>query len=192
MRSTLLFKKAGGLVERILDVLSRRVTELSRSRKNGILLAVDMALVPIALLTALALFGRLLESSIFQTTILFLTLIAAAGGLSVAMGLPRIKLNSYEQSGILRTASFSVGVGVVGYVCLTAVSAGPDLVQLMFVFTMILLILTVGTRIFLRSLLVRMYQRGTYRQRVLIYGAGQTGLQLATALGRDDAVVPVA
>lgn len=179
-------------MERFFDLLSRRVTELSRPKKNAILLLVDMALVPVALWTAIAMFGRSIDASPVVSTILFITLIAAAGGMSTMMGLPRIKLNAYEQSGILRTTGFAVSVGIVAFICLQAVIGGPDLVQIIAVFTMMLLILAVGTRIGLRSILVRMYQRGSVRQRVLIYGAGQTGVQLATALGRDDAVLPVA
>ena len=133
-----------------------------------------------------------LQMSSTTTGVLVVTLSVAAAGLSILMGLPRIKLNAYEQSGILRTTVFAVGVGIVGFICLRTMMAGPQLAQAMIIFTMALLILGVGTRIVMRAALVRLYQRGVDRQRVLIYGAGQTGVQLATALGRDDAVAAVA
>jgi FlaA1/EpsC-like NDP-sugar epimerase len=185
-------------MDRLFDTLSANIIKLSRLQKFSILLAIDVLLVPVAfwasvLLFSDALFPALLSSiSLSLVFVLTLVLASAAAALSTLLGLPRIKLNAYEQSGILRTAVFSVGVGIVGLIALRLLIAGPQLAPSMVVFTMILLILAVGTRIAMRITLVRMYQRGRRRQRVLIYGAGQTGVQLASALGRDDAVVPVA
>jgi len=107
-------------------------------------------------------------------------------------GLPRIKLNAYEQTGIQRTAAFAALVGVIGIAAIGILFEGRVEPRNMVIFTMILAILAVSSRIFLRNVLIGIYQRGQNRQRVLIYGAGQTGVQLSSALQTDDAVVPVA
>lgn len=181
---------------RFSEAFLRKLTGLSRREKFFVLLTVDMALVPIGLwLTALISAGNFREAlfmPLIPGVFLYLLLIPAAGILSYMMGLPRVKLNAYEQDGMLRTAVFAMGVGITGYFCLRILTDGTGLADAMAVFTMILLIFSVGTRVFMRTALIRLYQRGTRRQRVLIYGAGQTGAQLAVALGRDDAVVPVA
>jgi len=54
------------------------------------------------------------------------------------------------------------------------------------------LIMSVSGRMFMRQFLLHIYRKGSDRMRVLVYGAGQTGQQLAAALRTDDAVQPVA
>ena len=57
---------------------------------------------------------------------------------------------------------------------------------------MVFMILTVGSRMILRSVLIWIYRSKQSRKRVLIYGAGQTGQQLAAALATDTEIQPVA
>lgn len=162
----------------------------------GILLAVDVILVPLSLwLTALAGeadFAQVLARAPVAAGTLVLIMGLAGGLFSILMGLPRIKLNAYEQSGIQRTAGYAALVGLVGIVAIQTLFEGQAQPRNMVVFTMILLIVSVSVRLLMRNMLIGFYQRGVTRQRVLIYGAGQTGVQLASALQTDDAVVPVA
>jgi len=185
-------------MEQVFDTFSAKVMKLSRGQKFAILLSIDVILVPVAFWLTIFSFGAPLfptvQDAITGTafSVLTVALAVAAAVMSILLGLPRIKLNAYEQSGILRTAVFSMGVGIIGLISIRFFLDSPQLLPSMIVFTMLLLIIAVGTRIAMRITLVRLYQRGSRRQRVLIYGAGQTGVQLAAALGRDDAVVPVA
>jgi len=124
---------------------------------------------------------------------LLIGIMALAGLLtSTALGLPRIKLNAYEQSGILRTATFAAIVGMIGGITLQLMQPAGLNARVMFIFAMVLTIFAVSARIALRTGLVRVYLNGSARHRVLIYGAGQTGVQLAAALRTDDTVEPVA
>ncbi len=68
----------------------------------------------------------------------------------------------------------------------------PVNAETFFIFTMALMIMSVSGRMALRQFLLHIYRKGSDRMRVLVYGAGQTGQQLAAALRTDDAVQLVA
>lgn len=180
----------------LLSSIFNRITGLSRGQKAAILLICDAMMVPVALFLVLALFEGVVTASLLQSpprlAVLVLIMMGAGVVLSSRLGLTRIKLNAYEQTGILRTVGYSVGVGIAGAIGLVLLYRGIRFFETMALVTMVLLILSVGLRFAMRNVLVNVYQRGRKRQRVLIYGAGQTGVQLAFALRRDDAVMPVA
>ncbi|WP_338418940.1 nucleoside-diphosphate sugar epimerase/dehydratase [Thalassorhabdomicrobium marinisediminis] len=169
---------------------------MTRPQKIWVLLAVDVLLVPVALWLTVLTAGATFNLAVTSQPVSYLALggvMALAGGVfSSLLRLPRIKLNAYEQSGIHRTAVYATLVGIIGMIGTQILFSGQAAPSTMVIFTMILLILSVGVRLLLRSMLIKIYRRGQSRQRVLIYGAGQTGVQLATALRTDDAVVPVA
>lgn len=183
-------------MKHLIAKLSDVVTSLKRPQKMGILLAVDVILIPVSLWLTLqaagAAFSMVIAAQPTQFLILAVMMAAAGAGFSTVLGLPRIKLNAYEQNGIQRTAAYAALTGIVGIFSIQLLFDGRVEPRNMVIFTMILAILSVSTRISLRNILVGFYQRGQTRQRVLIYGAGQTGVQLASALKTDDAVVPVA
>lgn len=176
--------------------LMRMARSLSRMQKFAVLLMVDTLAVPLAMWTTLMLDGGTLRADVaaslpmFMWTMVFMTLAGAA--VSVVLGLPRIRLKSYEQNAIQRTVFFALIIGLIGMVTLYAITGGAVPSRVVVTFTMALSILAVGTRIVMRDILMLIYKRTAHRQRVLIYGAGQTGLQLAKALDTDDAVEPVA
>ncbi|WP_439141847.1 polysaccharide biosynthesis protein [Pseudooctadecabacter sp.] len=180
----------------VLEWVTRFATGLHRIQKMTILLLVDVALVPLSLWLTLTFVQHESASDMFAMTVPFWVLVfvmSVSGGIfSLFFGLPRIKLNAFEQSGIQRTAGYATLVGLVG-IAASQVLFGPvSQASDMAVFTMVLLIISVSTRLLLRNLTIWLYHRGQVRQRVLIYGAGQTGVQLATALYTDDTVVPIA
>lgn len=173
------------------------VTRISRRQKQFLLLWVDVILVPVSLLATLVLFPGSFEittlfSRFFAIWPLTLIMMVSAAMFAVALGLPRVKLNAYEQQAILRTVCQAVLIGMAGALFIPVTSAASLPGSAMVVFTMFHVILAVATRFVLRNWLQAIYQRGQSRQRVLIYGAGQTGVQLATALRTDGAVEPVA
>lgn len=168
------------------DKVASLLTTLSRSQKIAILLFVDAAVAPFAALVATWLMGGTLGWGLIS--------VCALTGLlaSFALGLPRIKLNSFEQMGIPRTAAYAAVVGGVSFAVDRLIFAEALGARYFLGLTMILVITAVAARLIMRRALVSAYRSRKSRQAVLIYGAGQTGEQLAVALGTDDAVEPVA
>ena len=169
------------------------LTSLSRSQKGVILLAFDGLAVATAHLLALALVDPGLPGS--ASTALgvpvFLVMLALALALSAHLGLHRMKLNAYELHGVMGTAGVGAATGMAGLAANTL--AGGLLPASFFViFTMTFVIVAVATRLLLRELTLWIYRKGQSRKRVLIYGAGKTGQQLAVALATDESLLPVA
>jgi FlaA1/EpsC-like NDP-sugar epimerase len=181
---------------RVFQYFSRFATTLDRRSKYAILLALDIILVPISLILSGYLYGNGLVNQVIAKPEPFflpaLGLAVAGAAVSAVFGLPRIKLNAYENSGIQRTAVSAVVLGGLSYVWMAMLIEQAPQARIVVLFTLVMVVLSVAARISLRSLLLKMYQSGSDRQRVLIYGAGQAGLQLARALWTDDAVEPVA
>jgi len=169
------------------------VTSLTRSQKRFIFLMIDGLMVPVALILSLLLNAPTQFSWQTLVSIVPLTIIMIGIGAlsSHLLGLTRIKLNAYEYQGIVRTSYYAAILGVSG-ICLNYVFGQTVNTATFFIFTMALMIMSVSGRVALRQFLIHIYRKGSDRMRVLVYGAGQTGLQLAAALHTDDAVQPVA
>lgn len=168
--------------------LAHGLSKLPRGQKMAILLILDMAMVPLAyVLVKLLATGTLIDRP------MGIAIMTLTGGLaSFFLGLARIKLSTYEQSGILRTACYGLTVGLVGLFTFPFLY-GTLVDPIVFLtFTLGLIVMSVSGRFLLRRILVAIYTRGIQRQRILIYGAGQTGVQLAAALDSDGTFDPVA
>ncbi|APZ52401.1 polysaccharide biosynthesis protein [Salipiger abyssi] len=171
----------------------RFVTSLTRAQKQILFMLMDAGMIGIAMFSALA-----LNAAVNPNLPLILTLLPLIGALVVVggyaswkLGLPQIKLNAYDTRGITRTAAFAATCGIVG-VALDGILAPPLSLAVYFNFTLLLLVICASWRILLRYVTFEIYRRGQNRMRVLIYGAGQTGQQLAAALRQDNAIEPVA
>ncbi|WP_281981252.1 polysaccharide biosynthesis protein [Thalassorhabdomicrobium marinisediminis] len=181
-------------MDKVLTNMSSFAARMTRLQKMTVFLVVDALLVPISMLLALLVAGEDLKAlAVAHPVAIWLMaggLTVAGAGISFLLGLPRIRLNVFEQYGILPTATYAALVGLIagGH---TLLLGGRISLQEVAIFTMTLTILSVGSRLLMRNVLVRLYSHGRTRQRILIYGAGQTGVQLATALQTDDAVMPV-
>ncbi|WP_372893164.1 nucleoside-diphosphate sugar epimerase/dehydratase, partial [Rhodosalinus sp.] len=168
-------------------------TTLSRSQKSVILLAIDVsAIVAAFLLSEALLIGGLPSPGLLVDGVpVLLATVLVGAGLTLRLGLHRIKLNAYEMQGVRGTGMIAVALGVAGVLADAAVP--PSLPPQLFVLQpMTFLILSVWGRVGLRSFVLWIYRTGGARTRVLIYGAGQTGQQLATALRTDDTLIPLA
>ncbi|MDU8927725.1 nucleoside-diphosphate sugar epimerase/dehydratase [Alisedimentitalea sp. MJ-SS2] len=169
------------------------VMSLTRNQKRNTFLVIDGLMVPVAL--SLSIFLNAADNLTWDLAGRLAPLVAILIGVAVAsshlLGLTRIKLNAYEFQGIIRTAILAGIVGVSG-LCLNYVFSYPATGNTFLIFTMALLIMSVSVRMFMRQTLIRIYRTGLDRMRVLVYGAGQTGQQLAAALRTDDTVRPVA
>ncbi|WP_371038866.1 polysaccharide biosynthesis protein [Rhodosalinus sp. FB01] len=169
------------------------VSSLSRSQKGLILLALDASSIVAAYFLALALaHSGLPEAARPPAALPVLAVMVALGvALSLHLGLHRVKLNAYELQRVLGTAGVGAAMGMTG-VAVNVVSGGTMPASVFVIFTMTFVILSGSARLLLREMTLWIYRTGQLRKRVLIYGAGKTGQQLAAALAMDDALLPVA
>jgi FlaA1/EpsC-like NDP-sugar epimerase len=169
------------------------ITTLSRKQKTGVFLGIDLALIPVALLITYTL--QSLPTTPVETLIHTLPvlpyLMGFAALLEWRMGLAQIQLNDYERH--------AIGLTAVLAVLLSAASAGlnglagialPPGTHVMF--GILYFLCSASTRAALYQVVHSIYRRATPRRRVLIYGAGTTGTQLAQALKNHELIDPVA
>ncbi len=166
---------------------------MSRRIKRVVILGVDVVLAPFALLLSIAvLYNDLTPLTLSrQVWLLFPFLSIMAAILSTAFGIPKIKLKSYESQAILITgacsaflaASLYVFAKFIGYVL-------PPVAAILF--GLIYFLSSVASRAIMLRLLLWVLRSSQPRCRVVIYGAGTTGMQLAAALKSHDSIVPVA
>ena len=174
---------------RFVSILSRRV-------KRAVVLVVDIVQIPVALLAALALqqnglVGSADAGGILQHWLALPLLMIFGGLLSSVLGLPLIQLKSYESHAIALSGVHAVLLGLAAAVMNDI--AGFNMPLAVFInFTLVYFLLTVATRIGMLQLLLEIYRRGQDQNRVLIYGAGRTGRQLAAALRTAETIFPVA
>jgi len=169
------------------------LTSLSRSEKRAILLGLDLAMAPIALYTSVFLLsGAPLPLDWLRAHWAELALLViVAGALSIALGLPRIQLKSYEISAMGRSALLAIGLSVL-MLALNGTLDTPGPTSAAVIFALIYLVLSAVTRLILLQILLYIYRKDVAASRVLIYGAGKTGMQLAMALKSHEAIRTVA
>lgn len=177
-----------------LGFLYRIAVAMTRQQKRSIILTVDVLLIFAAYLAARALV--IMDGSAWADTmtILYDALALIASGMiaTVILGLHKIKLNAYQMQGVVGSA-FVAGVLLAVGLVMRVIPASVSTPAEVFVITaMMFLITSVSSRLLMRRALLYVYAKGTPRMPILIYGAGQTGQQLATALLTDDQVDPAA
>lgn len=169
------------------------VSMLPRTTKRQILLMIDVVLVPLALLAALSLQhnGVLTADGLARNWLVLPLLMGISGLLSVVLGIYKIQLKAYESHAIGLTAVHAVLLGLA-----TAVMddlAGYSTPLATFInFALVYFLMVITARMGMLQMLLVIYRRGQDQCRVLIYGAGRTGRQLAAALRTDDTINPIA
>ncbi len=128
-----------------------------------------------------------MQSALYVGLALFLLCIIG----SAMLGIPKIRLNAFEAGGVKLAALLACVLTLAGMLLNHGLGT-PFPPQSFAVFGMVFLISVVTSRSLMRSALLAIYRRAHNRTRVIVYGAGQTGQQLAAALRTDDAVVLVA
>ena len=173
------------------------IHSLSRRQKAWIFLAIDLALIPLALLFTYSV--QALPQPAFDTMARSLSvlpfLMLAAAGLSWALGIPQIVLNDYEARAVLLTAAFAALLAVTFGGLSWLAGLGPALgigPGTHVIFALSYFLFAVAARALLYRLVSAIYSRGQPQKPVLIYGAGTTGTQLARALRAHESIVPVA
>ncbi|WP_127109064.1 polysaccharide biosynthesis protein [Pararhodobacter zhoushanensis] len=160
-----------------------RLTTLSRSAKQTILLVLDIVLVPVSLLVSMAILSGYLPSAaaIVAEAPALILLTTASAFLSIALGLPRVQLKSYELSALGRSAALAaVLAGILGIMVMAGLSDVE--VGAPVVLALIYTVFSAASRLFLLQILISVYRQTGAETRVMIYGAGVTGVQLAMAL----------
>lgn len=166
-----------------------RLTTLSRQTKQMILLFLDVALVPASFLVSMAVSsGRVPGGAAIRAEWPALTLLTiSAAFISIALGLPRVQLKSYEIWALGRSAALgSVLAGMLGVLVMLGQSHVE--VGMPVVLALIYSVFSAASRLVLLQILITIYRRNVAETRVLIYGAGKTGIQLAMALKSSEDV----
>lgn len=166
---------------------------LSRAQKGWVLFCIDIALIAAAyLLAALLLSGTEMWMTLPDAITTDLVVLLGTGAtLTALLGLHRIRLAAYQMQGVLQSALVALVMGIMGAGASFLIAQTATPAHVFVVFGMVFLILTVSARLLLRQWMIRVYAGQAHRARLMIYGAGQTGQQLATALSTDDSVTPV-
>lgn len=169
------------------------IRSLHRRQKAYVFLAIDLALIPLALLFTYTV--QVLPNSAGQTLIQTLPvlpyLLAVAAGLSLWLGIPSIQLKAFEGHAVGLTAILAtVLTGTMAVLSWLAGLNQPPGTQAIFGISYFIILVT--SRAVLYQIVNAIYRRAQPRCRVLIYGAGTTGTQLAQALRSHEGIDPVA
>ncbi|OWU85809.1 nucleotide sugar epimerase [Oceanicola sp. 22II-s10i] len=164
--------------------------KLDAWHKRLILISVDAFLVLVAL-SVVAILVPSNATGLYIDWRVAATCLATGVGMTIYLELDRKKLLAYEANGITDTAILALAIGAACGLSNFIPGVHVTLLEVV-ITTMAFMILSVGARLGMLHTLKWIYMRRGHRRRILIYGAGQTGRQLAAALTTDDAVVPVA
>ncbi|MEL6641000.1 MAG: nucleoside-diphosphate sugar epimerase/dehydratase, partial [Pseudomonadota bacterium] len=170
------------------------LSRLPRTAKWAIVLGLDILLAPIALFIGFALFNN--AFSLDQTPLFSFRAIALmmviSGLLAVVMDIYRIQLKAYENRAIGLSAIHATALALAAIV-LDGLAGHHSPLSGFIIFGIVFFLMAVVSRLLLLQVLLSVYRdKDTEESRVLIYGAGPTGRQLAAALRMDETVTPVA
>jgi FlaA1/EpsC-like NDP-sugar epimerase len=170
----------------------RFVNSLTRRSKRAFLLGVDMALAPFSLFLAFCLQQNTFWPSavLAEFWTLFPLITVLAGAISIGLGIPDIQLKTYEARAILKTGGFAGLLALVGG-AISGLAGAGFAPAVLIIFGVIFFSFSVTARLVGLRLLLWIYRQGHPRTRVLIYGAGGTGVQLATAITQAEDIDPV-
>ncbi|WP_415922313.1 polysaccharide biosynthesis protein [Tateyamaria sp. SN6-1] len=166
---------------------------MSRRQKRNVFVIIDSLLVPASLLFAFAL--QPILGNPFTVLWAYLPelpfVMLAAAALSLWLGISATTLNDYEANSVGQTAIFATLLTCVSLVLTTVMKPTLPL-SAQIVFGITYFVLCALTRAILLQIVLALYRRGANRCRVLIYGAGTTGMQLVSALRSHEVIEPVA
>lgn len=169
------------------------VNALSQKQKAWIFLSIDLGLILVAVLATYALQPMPIFTDVTRDQIITALpyLACAAALVSWWLGLPYIKLKSYEINAVGLTAGYAAIVAglAVGATWLAGLSL-PSGTYI--VFGILYFLSIAATRVLMFHIVSAIYRKGQSNCRVLIYGAGPTGMQLVKALRAHDSITPVA
>ncbi|SHJ05338.1 NDP-sugar epimerase, includes UDP-GlcNAc-inverting 4,6-dehydratase FlaA1 and capsular polysaccharide biosynthesis protein EpsC [Palleronia salina] len=185
--------RAPTFLTRLRDDLTARATTLSLNQKRSILLAVDICLTAVSYVLTLLILAEPLAVMLGTWTGLLTVgiMLLISSVVSVILKIPNIRLKAFD----------SKGIGLIGVLALISAAVAAALHQIgslplsvatFVVFGMMMFVALSSARLIMLEVLVAIYRMRGHRTRVLIYGAGATGIQLARALTADDQIEAVA
>ncbi|WP_121068214.1 polysaccharide biosynthesis protein [Chachezhania antarctica] len=169
------------------------ISGLTRRQKSSVFLALDLLLLPATLLFTYAIqaLPQPAMATLWHTGPVLPYLMLAAAGLSIWLGLPLIQLNAYERHAVGLTGIYALAVaGSLAVLTGLAKLGLPPGTHVIFGISYFLAL--VAARAAMLYITIAIYQSAGPRCRVLIYGAGATGAQLALALKSHETIDPVA
>jgi len=169
------------------------VSGMTRQHKQVILLLTDVLIAPVALLlgTFVVRSGNVPLWMLNDIVSLMPAVAVLAGALSILLRIHRIQLKAFETQGISMVAYAGVLLAalLLGIVRATDMAVPGGAIVL---FGIGYFLLSIILRFAMLSILRWVLRQGKPRNRVLIYGAGTTGIQLAAALDRHPTIAPLA
>jgi len=156
---------------------------LGRRSKWAIMMMVDTFVIFIALLSAYALrYGEVIPLyNLKKAWPIFPAMMIAGAVYNWMLSIPKIKLQSFDMQAIQRIAFLSL---------MLILTAAPRSVPL--IFGILFFTGAIFSRINGLLFLSQLYHINNTRKNVAIYGAGQAGIQLVSALAQSKEVKPVA
>jgi FlaA1/EpsC-like NDP-sugar epimerase len=169
------------------------VISLTRLQKRLVLLVLDLCFVPVAFVGAFIIqFSTTMPvGAMLPNWPLVPLLIVIAFALALSLGTANVRLKQYDMGAALQTALFSALLAISSFGLAELgklnIPAGFHVV-----FGLVYFSLAASSRIALLHILLAIYSESAAISRVLIYGAGRTGMALATSLRSRADIVPVA
>ena len=169
------------------------VISMSRAQKRFVLLLLDLSLVPVAFAAAFVVHSGIARSfgAIALNWPLVPLLVVVAFTLSLSLGTASIKLKQYDMLAAQKTALFAALLAVSS-VALAELGKLNIPHGFHVVFGLVYFAFSASSRIFLLHVLMAIYSESAAITRVLIYGAGRTGMTLVASLRNRSDIVPVA
>lgn len=165
-------------------MLFKVLSNLTQFQKAIVLLCADLVAITLGLLIA---FSNTGESTQWMTLAWYLPTVLAVGAITLhGFGLNRIKLNTFGIDEVAKVFIVAVALTVTGIVLLEAFGPSHLTTSTMIEFGALFAFFSVGGRFLMLRAVERIYANQKPRKQVLIYGAGQTGQQMAAALQTDN------
>ncbi|MBE1294105.1 MAG: NAD-dependent epimerase/dehydratase family protein [Rhodobacteraceae bacterium] len=160
------------------------LTSLSHVHKAYILLLVDLTMVATALIVATLLHG---ESPSALSGLWYAPAVLVTAGAAIhLLGLNRVKLNTFGIEDVAKLIVVAVATSLIGYSLSRALGSSTSSEAMWPGFASLFVVLSVISRYSMFKLVEHVYALQLPRKQVLIYGAGQTGQQMAAALQTDN------
>lgn len=169
------------------------VLTMTRGQKRLVLLVLDLVCVAFAFGFATVIqFSTLRPAGILAGSWPLVPLLMAVALLvSLVLGTADVRLKHYDLGAAQRTALFGAILGVASAALARLGELGLP-AGFHVVFGLVFFCLAAGVRIALLHVLLAIYRQSASVTRVLIYGAGRTGMALAAALRNRPDILPVA
>lgn len=161
---------------------------MTRAQKGAVFFVFDLAMILLAFWSAQALVAAMIPDQLtfFDTLWHMLALVGISGGFILWRRMHRIRLNSFGSQGTAESVRLAILVAASSLVLDRMLWGGGHLPhEFHVVFGMMVMVFTIAGRLIARHIVTEVYRRGQNRTRVVIYGAGQTGQQLAAGLITD-------